>query len=99
MPRYAVHKIVMISRPRSFLLAMHPETARVDPVLVNLVVDHPLGCAQQFSGLALISLRTHERVDDEGPFIRVHETGKARDRMAFHFLYFHDFPPRLVIVE
>jgi hypothetical protein len=94
-----VHKIVMISHPRSFLLAMHPETVRVDPVLVNLVVDHPLGCAQQFGGLALISQRTHERVDDEGPFIGVHETGKARDRLAFHFLYFHDFPPRLVIVE
>jgi hypothetical protein len=78
---------------------VHPETAGIDPVFVDLVVNHPLGRPEQFGRLALISLRAHEGIDDEGPFVGVHETRQGRHRPAFYGLRFHDFPPRLVIVE
>ena len=77
----------------------HPESARVDPILVDLVVDHPLGCPEQFGRLALISLCAYEGIDDESPLVSIHEAGKGRYGPAIHGLRFHDFPPRLVIVE
>ena len=94
-----MNEIVMTAVSAGSPSISHPESTGIDPVLVDLVVDHSLGRTEQFGRLALISLRAHEGVDDECPLVGVHETRQRRHRPAFDGLRFHDFPPRLVIVE
>jgi hypothetical protein len=94
-----LNEIVMTADSAGFPSMVHPESTGIDPVLVDFVVDDPLGRPEQFGRLALISLRAHEGIDDEGPLVGVHETRQGRHRTAFHGLRFHDFPPRLVILK
>jgi hypothetical protein len=79
-------------------LISHPETSRIDSELVYLVMNDALGCAQEFGSLTLVSLCAHEGVDNESPLISVHQTSQGRHIPASHFIRFHDFSPRLVIV-
>jgi len=46
-----------------------PESIDVQSVLSHLVVENPLGRAQQARGLCTVSTRSFDRVKDQVPFV------------------------------